>query len=173
MTMPDSGPEMPLEMPESAMTFDKLHAGFEELGLDQCDCTKLDGVTDDQGFSYTRLMRLETGDETVSEIDFESHYEIPISLNREPRTCKDHCQSRGVSINRLNGTNLPGIKERYRSIAAHSQWFGKRFCTFRLSNNAGKIWNDKPTNPVQHCNLLKCDKFCKDSIIILKIEKLD
>lgn len=111
----------------------------------------------------------------IVEMDFDSHHEIPIEPFKELMTCADHCGHRGVSINMLRDSNFERIRNRYRSLRKNSKAriFGDFLCVFKLSATAGLVWCDKPSDRLQHHNLLKADGFSRQDLILIRLEQID
>ena len=111
----------------------------------------------------------------IVDADFESHHEIPVPTTKDLVSCRDFCEWRGVSINRLLNNNMERIRDKYRSIRKHSKAkvFGDYLCVFRLFSNAGLVWNSNPGSYIQHYNLLKSDSFNMQVVTVTRIEPID
>jgi hypothetical protein len=149
-----------------AMTFDGVNNNTPE----KCKCI---GENTQENTSDFFLHALYGSEPT--ERDFKSSWESDPSV--ELKKCREICQHRGVSFNKLDDINEQAILERYRGAPKSQGEIAPRlrrwthYCKVKFLPDAGLIWEDGKTEQ-RHCHFFKCDTFTKEKLHYHEIKPL-
>jgi hypothetical protein len=96
--------------------------------------------------------------------DFVSWFDEGIDSERHRESCEEHCEYRGVSVNRIDGFNEGRILEKFRRTLQFSPAMPKYYCKFKFTIWAGIVRATPRPDNESHFTFFRSDQFGLDTL---------